>query len=82
MGNACGCGASEEQEVNLRSKKAHSGVVDMTFHGEVNFNDEEMEKVVKIQSCIKGAITRKFMKNGKFYAGRLIQEEGVEYKEE
>ena len=83
MGNQCGCAAeAEESEVKINKKQAYTDVKDLKFEGDVNFDDEQMKKVVKIQANMKGCVTRKHMKNGKIYEMKLLKEEGLEYRNE
>ena len=81
MGGACSHPAEEEHEVKHKEKKAYHGQ-DYVFEGEINFNDEQMQSVVKIQAGMKGCVTRRHMKNGKFFESKLLKEEGLEYKHE
>ena len=41
-----------------------------------------MRSVVKIQAGMKGCVTRKHMKNGKYFESKLLKEEGLEFKNE
>lgn len=90
MGNQCATcvGDKEEGEVTIKGNHSYGSAQqrgnsqNTVFKGQVNYDEEETQKIVRLQSHVRGHQTRKAMKSGKQFKDLLSNEEGLEYKDE